>query len=377
MDVVAMTRELVAFDSVSRKSNRPIAERIGAWLAADGFEVETLTYRDENGMEKVSVVGRKGPGEGGLALISHSDTVPADEYEGDPLSGEVREGRLHGRGSCDMKGPLAATIAAAARFQPEDLERPVLVIVTADEETTGAGATQVAQQSQLLKGTRYAVIAEPTRLVPVYAHKGGVRMDVVARGRAAHSSTGEGISANFRIAPFLAEMAALAERFQTEERYLNRAFDPPTNGWNMVIDDGQTASNVTAAKSVCTLSFRPTPGHPTQEIIDRVRERAAYYGLEFAVRGHDAYSVSPDSPVVQAALALTGTRAPGTVSYGTDAVRFPQLEMVVLGPGDIRQAHTVNEWIELDQLHTAVDVYSGLIRHFCEDSSQTPDAGRQ
>jgi acetylornithine deacetylase len=368
MDVVSMTRELVAFDSVTRKSNRPIAERIGDWLAADDFDVETLAFHDENGVEKVSVVGRKGPGNGGLALISHSDTVPADEYEGDPFSGEVREGRLHGRGSCDMKGPLAATIAAAARFRAVELARPILVVVTADEETTGAGATQVAQQSRLLQGTRYAVIAEPTRLIPVYAHKGGVRMDVVARGRAAHSSTGEGVNANFLIAPFLAEMAALAERFRREERYRNSAFDPPTNGWNMVIDDGQTASNVTAAKSVCTLSFRPTPGHPTQEIVDHVRERAAHYGLEFSVRGHDAYSVSPDSPVVQAALALTGSRQPETVSYGTDAVRFPQLEMVVLGPGDIRQAHTVNEWIDLDQLRTAVDVYSGMIRNFCEGS---------
>jgi acetylornithine deacetylase len=264
-----------------------------------------------------------------------------------------------------MKGPVAATMAAAARFRSAELARPVTIVVTADEETTGAGATQVAGESRLLRGVRYGVIAEPTRLIPVYAHKGGVRMDVTARGRAAHSSTGEGINANFLIAPFLAEMARLAERFQQEERYLNRAFDPPTNGWNMVIDDGQTASNVTAVKSTCTLSFRPTPGHPTEEIVAHVRERAAHYGLEFAVRGHGAYEVSRESPVVKSALTATRTAEAETVSYGTDAVRFPQLEMVVLGPGDIRQAHTVNEWIALDQLHAAVDVYTTMIREFC------------
>lgn len=365
MDVVQMTRELVAFDSVTRKSNRTISDRIAAWLAADGFEVETLDFIDENGVEKRSVVGRKGPGEGGLALLAHSDTVPVEEYEGDPFAGEVRDGKLHGRGSCDMKGPVAAAIAAAGRFRAADLSRPVTIVVTADEETTGAGATQVAGQSRLLRGVRYGVITEPTCLLPVYAHKGGVRIDVTARGRAAHSSTDEGVSANFLIAPFLAEMAALAQRFKSEERYLNRQFHPPTNGWNMVIDDGQTASNVTAAKCVCILAFRPTPGHPTEEIVDHVRERTTHYGLEFAVRGHGAYEVSRESRVVKAALAATEVGEAGTVSYGTDAVRFPDLEMVVLGPGDIRQAHTVNEWVALDQLHSAVDIYAAMIRHFC------------
>lgn len=366
MDVVELTRELVAFDSVTRRSNREISDALEQRLRGLGFVVERLEFLDENGVPKVNLVARKGGGKGGLALISHSDTVPADEYLGDPFRAEVRDGRLTGRGSCDMKGPLAATLVAAARFRPEELKRPVTIVVTADEETTGAGAEQVARESQLLKEVRYGVVAEPTHLIPVYAHKGGLRIEVTARGRAAHSSTDEGINANFLIAPFLAEMAALAPRFKTEERYLNRLFDPPTNGWNMVISDGNTAANVTAAKSVCVLSLRPMPDDPTDEIVEQIRERAAHYGLEFAIRGSGPYLVSPDSPIVRAALAATGCDAPQTVSYGTDAVKLRDvLEMVILGPGDIRQAHTIDEWIALDQLHAAVEVYSTLIRQFC------------
>jgi len=226
----------------------------------------------------------------------------------------------------------------------------------------------VARESALLNGSglRSGVIAEPTRLIPVYAHKGGVRLTITARGRAAHSSTLEGVNANFQLAPFLAEMAELRHRFLTYERYMNHAFDPPTNGWNMVIDNGGTPANVTVAEAVCTLSFRPMPGDATDEIIDLVQERAERHGLEFDFRRREPFQVARDSAVVTAALAATGRAEAETVAYGTDAAAFAgKLEMVILGPGDIRQAHTVDEWIDLGQLHQAVEIYADMIRRFC------------
>jgi acetylornithine deacetylase len=242
------------------------------------------------------------------------------------------------------------------------------VVVTADEEISGGGAKQVGRESVLFNGAglRYGVIAEPTRLIPVYAHKGGVRLIITAHGRAAHSSTVEGINANFLIAPFLAEMAELQQLFLTDDRHMNRAFDPPTNGWNMVLTDGNTAANVTAAQSTCTISFRPMPGDHTDEIIEMVREKAAKYGLEFRFIKRDPFIVPRDSPVVQAALEVTGRKEPETVAYGTDALSFgPKLEPVVLGPGDIRQAHTIDEFVSLQQLHDAVEVYNRMIQRFC------------
>ena len=128
-----------------------------------------------------------------------------------------------------MKGPLAATMAAAAAVDSGDLEKPVLVMATADEEVGGGGAKQVVRESRFFReaGPSYAVVAEPTQLWPVYAHKGGVLVMATARGRAAHTSTDLGTSANFLIAPFLAEMAELAKDVKGDPRYRNPDFDPP------------------------------------------------------------------------------------------------------------------------------------------------------
>ncbi len=368
MDVVAMTSELISFNSSSQRSNLEITDYLERSLRALEFEVERLEYRDDHDVPKASLVAKKGTGTGGLALLSHSDTVPAEGWDHDPFRAVIRDGCLSGRGSCDMKGPLAATIAAAARFRPAELRHPLYIVVTADEEIGGVGAQSVARDSVLFNGAglRYGVIAEPTRLAPVYAHKGGARLTITARGRAAHSSTVEGINANFLIAAFLAEMAELHRLFQSDERYMNRAFDPPTNGWNMIIDNGNTPANVTAARSVCTISFRPMPGDPSDEIIEMVREKAAKYGLEFTASKRDPFMAPRDSAVVVAALAATERSEPGTVAFGTDAFAFAEkLEMVILGPGDIRQAHTVGEWISLPQLQQAVEIYARIIPRFC------------
>ena len=111
---------------------------------------------------------------------------------------------------------MAATIVAGAEVNAADLKKPLFIVITADEEITGLGARQVAEESELFNTAcpKYGVIAEPTRLVPVYAHKGGGRIVVTAHGRAAHTSTDQGISANFLIAPFLAEMAETREATQ-------------------------------------------------------------------------------------------------------------------------------------------------------------------
>jgi acetylornithine deacetylase len=368
MDVVQLTRDLVAFDSASRKSNREISDFLEQQLQKIGCEVERLEHVDEEGETKVSLVARKGGGTGGLALCSHSDTVPADDWTENPLDAVQRDGRLYGRGSCDMKGPLAATIAAAARFEASQLAHPIVIIVTADEEVGYGGAKQVASESQTLRacGVRYGVIAEPTRLIPVHAHKGGARIDVTAHGRSAHTSTDAGISANFLIAPFFAEMAALREQVRAEPRYRNEVFDPPTNGWNISLDDGRTPINVTAPKTVCTVAFRPMPGDATDELIALVEARAKAHGLESETTRTKPFWVSPDAPLVQAALAASGESKPEVVSYGTDAAYLAEcLELVVLGPGDIKQAHTVDEWIALEQLHRAVDVFSRMIESYC------------
>jgi len=365
--VVELTQALIAFPTPSQQSNEAIANYLSTLLRALDFEVEELSYMDGT-QRKVSLVARKGTGEGGLGIFSHSDTVPGDASGWEPFEPSIQDGRIIGRGSADMKGAVAASIVAAAGVPASQLRQPLTVVITADEEVGYGGAKQVVAESKSLSGNWPAsgIIAEPTRMRPVYAHKGGARFNETVRGIAAHTSTDKGTSANFVIAPFLAEMAALNTLVRSEARFQNSEFDPPTNGFNLVLSDGNTASNVTAAKTVCTVAFRPMPNDSRQELIDRILAAAQKYDLEVNWYLHEPFYSDRNSPLIRAALEATGLAAAETVPFGTEAAIFKDsLPLVILGPGDIAQAHTKGEWVAIDQLHRAVEVYQKLIEHFC------------
>ncbi|MEW6756407.1 MAG: M20/M25/M40 family metallo-hydrolase, partial [Candidatus Latescibacterota bacterium] len=152
LDVVQLTLELIAHRSESLTSNVAVSRHIAGILERLGFEVEEVAYMNANEVEKLCLVARLGQGQGGLSLMGHSDTVPArraDGWSGDPFTGRVRRGRLYGRGACDMKGPLAACLCAAARFAGRELVAPLYIVVTADEEIQARGAREVVARSPL------------------------------------------------------------------------------------------------------------------------------------------------------------------------------------------------------------------------------------
>ena len=368
LDLIQLAKNLVAMPSETQMSNAEICDVLTGVLKQGGFEVERLEYVDENNVTKANLVARRGEGSGGLAFCSHIDTVPGQEAEWPAFDPQIREGRLYGRGSCDMKGPLAATVVAAAGADLGRLRKPLYIIVTADEETGCHGAKHVAQHSAMLKETPpdYGIIAEPTRLRPVYAHKGFGSLKITATGKAAHTSTGLGESANFKIAPFLAEMAELNNLFESDESFMNREFSPPTNGFNMTLDDGGCKMNVTASKSICRLSFRVMPDARPDDVVKMVKTRAEQYGLQFSASIIDAFFVSPQSEIVQTALQATNVSRAEAVPYGTDGIYLQDLmALVILGPGDIAVAHTVGESIAVAELERAVVVYSEMIERLC------------
>jgi acetylornithine deacetylase len=374
MNALDYARRLVSFDSVSRKSNVAVTDYAEATLRSLGFAVERLEYDDDFGVRKACVVGKKGQGTGGLAYFGHTDVVPADPWhfsEHGPFEPTVKDGRLYGRGSCDMKGSVACMWAAAASVPEEKLRRPVYVTCTADEEIGYGGAQEVARRSKLYKemvsGDSHGIIGEPTRLEVVYAHKGTYGFTAVAHGRAAHSSTNQGVNANLAMIPFLAAMKAIHDELERDPTWQNPEFDPPGVSWNIGINDHTAAVNITPPQSVCTVYFRPMPGQDPEALIERARAAAERYGVEFQ-RGHSgrALYVDPNSPFVREVLRLAGRPAPRTVAYGTDGVMFGDLKnILVLGPGDIAQAHTHDEWIDLAQLEQGTALYTRLIEHFC------------
>lgn len=374
MDPLTLLSELVEIPSVSAISNRDVSDRVRAALEADGFEVEWLEFDDPQGVRKANVIGRKGTGSGGLAYFAHTDTVPADSWscpDHGPFQPTVRDGRLYGRGSCDMKGSLATFLAAAARVTASQLRQPLYVVSTADEEVGYRGAAEVVRRSELYRelvaGGARGIIGEPTELSVVHGHKGTYGFRAISRGRAAHSSTRDGLNANLAMIPFLAEMKRIHDETVSDPVWQNAEFEPPWVSWNIGINDHTHAVNITAPQSICTVYYRPMPGMDPELLLERARKAADNCGIEFEVTWQAGpLYCDPQSEYIQELLQATGQDRSRTVSYGTDGVLYSAVKRIaVLGPGSIRQAHTDDEWIALEQIRRGIDLYESLIRRWC------------
>ncbi len=367
-EVIELAQELIAIQSESSLSNATISDFLQNWLEKHEFAVERICYADPNGVEKVNLIAKVGEGPGGLGFFSHSDTVPGNGEHWQPFSPRVEEGKLYGRGSCDMKGPLAASMIAVKSIDSSKLRRPLYIAIAADEEVGHVGAHFIQRASATFKENwpTWTVIPEPTEMVPVYAHKGGALITVTATGRAAHTSLDTGISANFLIAPFLAEMAELAKKMKSEERYKNREFDPPTNGFNLTINDGGCATNVTAAKCVANINFRLMPNDLHEELIGQIEATATRYNLAVTHRKLMPFFLPKDSQIVQAACRAVNVAAPINVPFCTEAEGYQKYtQCVIFGPGSVGQAHTVNEYVKIDQLELAVVAFQRMIVELC------------
>lgn len=374
MNALQYTRELVQYPTVSSVSNVAICDYLEDVLNRMGFVTERVEYADSAGVPKVNVVGKKGSGLGGMAYFAHTDVVPADAWfttQHGPFEPAVRGSKLYGRGSCDMKGSIGSMLAAIDEVDGEVFRKPLYVTLTADEETGYLGAKEVAQRSELfhemVRGGANGIVGEPTELHVVHAHKGTYGFRATSRGVAAHSSTNEGLNANLAMIPFLGEMKRVHDETKKDPNWQDRAFDPPGISWNIGINDHNTAVNVTAPTSVCTVYFRPAPGQNGDALIERSRRAAEQHGLEFELLGAgQPLYVDPESDFVCEVLSLAHRRKPRTVCYGTDGAVLTALKkLVVLGPGSIDQAHTHDEWILLDQLERGSRLYAKLIRHWC------------
>jgi acetylornithine deacetylase len=365
--VLELTRDLVKIDSRSFVSNRPIAERIEAELK--DFELERLDYRDRDGVEKRALVAhraaadvaqRDGAARSGLAFSGHMDTVPDTGWRTEPWSGRVENGRLFGLGSTDMKGPMAAAIVAA-RTLPKGV--PITLLISTDEETTKAGAREIAGRSVLARTARARaiVVVEPTKMVPMRGHRVHVQFTAVATGVQAHSSTGRGRNANWDLLPFLVEMRVIHERLRSDPGLQDPAYDPPFSDFNLVIDNHGAAVNVTVPKATATIKFRYSAKVDPGPVVEMVRDAARRAGLALseAQEGHPP-ELAPTDPIVELCSRMVGA-APAVAPYGTDASELQALApCVILGPGDITQAHAPDESVSLAELTAAVPLFMQL-----------------
>ena len=355
--VTDLARDLVAIDSRSFVSNMAVAERIEA--ALPDFDIERLDYTDAAGVGKRALVAARGGG-GGLALSGHMDTVPDTGWREDPWSARVDGDTLHGLGSTDMKGPVAALIVAARTLPPSV---PITLLITTDEETTKQGARTIVERSALARRMRPKgiVVAEPTGMVPVRGHRAQIAFTCEAPGIQAHSSTGRGENANWKLIPFMTEMRALFDRLRSDVSLQDAAYDPPFSDFNPVIDNHGTATNVTVPLATARIKFRYSASIDPAPIIAAVREAGGRHGVTVRdYREGEPPELPTDHPLIR--LAVEVARAgPMTAPYGTDASVLQELApCVVLGPGDIGVAHTPTEHASLRALAASVPVFIRL-----------------
>lgn len=368
---------LIAVPSVSSvspefdQSNTGVADLLADWLENLGFQIDIQPVSEHP--KKTNLIATLGRGPVGLVLSGHTDTVPWDAtgWDSDPFTLTERNDRLYGLGTSDMKAFFALAIEAVRTFDPNTLQRSLVILATADEESSMSGARALSECGKAFGP--YALIGEPTGLRPVRMHKGIFMESIRLAGRSGHSSDPSlGNSALDGMVLVLDELMAWRRELQRDNR--NPLFEVPFPTLNLGHIHGGDNPNRICADCELHIDMRPLPGMGMDELrqtmAGRIRQRLADTGLgvriEPLIPGTPAMETPATSPIVQATERLTGHPA-GAVAFGTEGPYFNQLGMqtVVLGPGDIDQAHQPNEFIALDRLQPMVSLLQKLITEFC------------
>jgi acetylornithine deacetylase len=370
-------RQLVGTPSVSStdpgwdQGNRAVIDLLAAWLGDMGFQVDIQDVTPDG--SKANLIATLGSGPGGLVLAGHTDTVPFDEgrWQSDPLSLTERDHRLYGLGSTDMKGFFPLAIAAASAFSARDMKQPLIVLATADEESSMNGARQLAAAGR--PKARAAIIGEPTSLVPVRMHKGIMMEAVRVIGRAGHSSNPNlGNSALEGMYAVMGDLMAYREELAT--RYNNDFFQVAAPSLNLGCIHGGDSPNRICGKAELHFDLRLTPGGDNAtvraELDQRMQLLAAKRGLEINLRplieDIGPFEQAANSELVLLAEKLTGHSAEA-VAFATEAPFLQALgmETIVMGPGSIDRAHQPNEYLELAQIQPCIALLQQCIRHYC------------
>ena len=375
--IIQQLRQLVATPSVSStdphwdQGNRAVIDLLAGWLSDLGFRTEIQAVSADG--SKANLIATLGSGPGGLVLAGHTDTVPFDEgrWQSDPLALSERDHRLYGLGSTDMKGFFPLAIAAATAFAHTTLQQPLILLATADEESSMNGARALAAAGR--PKARAAIIGEPTSLVPVRMHKGIMMEAVRVTGRAGHSSNPAlGNSALEGMHAVMGDL--MSYRAGLRERFSNELFTVATPTLNLGCVHGGDSPNRICGRAELHFDLRMTPGGDNEtlrgEIAERLAGIARQHDLEIELRSlvHDIapFEQAADSELVRLTERLTGHPAEA-VSFATEAPFLQSLgmETIVMGPGSIDRAHQPDEYLELDQIGPCIALLQQCIRHYC------------
>lgn len=371
-----LLRDLIAFPTVSSDSNKAMIAYVATHLEDCGAKVDVIEAPCGS---KANLFATFGPEiDGGILLSGHSDVVPvADQNWGtDPFSMVERNARLYGRGTCDMKGFIAATLAIAPDLAGQIKDRPLHIAITYDEEVGCLGAQHLAEVLQtrgLTPGV--AIIGEPTEMRIIEGHKGCYEYSTHFHGLEGHGAAPEqGVNAVEFAVEYVAKIMELKQELRVMAPSDSR-FDPPWTTMNVGALHGGTAHNVIASKARVDWEMRPVQASDATfvssallltceaDLLPRMRAVYPNASIELETIGEVAGLVPTSQNEARQILSeLTGTNEAGLVAFGTEAGIFQALgtDVVVCGPGSIEQAHKADEYISLDQLSQCLTMLERL-----------------
>lgn len=373
---------LISFPTVSSETNLPLIDWVQDYLASHG--IESTRVPSPCG-EKAHLFASVGPGAAdGVVLSGHTDVVPVEgqAWSSNPWELTERDGKLYGRGTCDMKGFDALAISALVRAQSLPLKRPLQLALSFDEEV---GCMAVVDLVEALIASEHprassVIVGEPSMMKVVTGHKGGVGLKVDVHGFEVHSSLQPyGVSAIMEAARLIDwANEKNAENAAAEPPELAAAFDPPFSTLHVGMISGGTAHNITAKDCNFAVTVRQVPGDVDwrAQIIEKVREiEAGMQAIkpETGITVTDTFGVPPltpedNGPAEALARRLTGDNGTHVVSYGTEGGQFQirGYSAVICGPGDIAQAHQPDEFLSLEQLALGEAFMDRLLDDLCQ-----------
>lgn len=376
MGALIATPSVSCVDPALDMGNRAVIDLLADWLEHAGFAVEVMPL--PGSPAKANLIATLGSGPGGLVLAGHTDTVPYDHgaWRHDPFRLTEADHRLYGLGTSDMKSFLALAIEACRGLRASELCEPLVILATADEETSMSGARALVERQR--PHARHAVIGEPTGLRPVRLHKGIFMERIRLHGHAGHSSNpalgNSALEAMHRVIG-----ALLAWRTTLQASHRNALFAVPVPTLNLGHIHGGDNPNRICADCELQLDLRPLPGMDIEELRSelhhQVRSALADSGIEVhfdaLFDGIPAMETAAGAPIVRLAEQLTG-HAPEAVAFATEAPYLQQLGMdtIILGPGDIDQAHQPDEYLALDRLQPTIDLLRRMIKSVCIDTDR-------